>query len=209
MGLAFAPGRSAVLATTGAVHHLSWNIQGLPLVAGVECISRARCNSKIRIVLWAFAGLLIAVGWWLYIITTAPTPITSTPLLWSIARLQLPDRAGWLFTFHFGVSVYLTFVANGPAKGGCVGNESKVNRNAEVKVKAGTMTRNAPEQRCRCNRSRCRCDDVKPPANRSGQSRKCPHTIRISLHLARLMHFTPATRADPGYSTRDGAPRHV
>jgi sugar lactone lactonase YvrE len=33
VGLAFAPGRSAVLATTGAVHHLSWNIQGLPLLA--------------------------------------------------------------------------------------------------------------------------------------------------------------------------------
>ena len=32
VGLAFAPGRSAILATTGAVHHLSWNIQGLPLV---------------------------------------------------------------------------------------------------------------------------------------------------------------------------------
>ena len=32
VGLAFAPGRSAVLATTGAVHHLSWNIQGLALV---------------------------------------------------------------------------------------------------------------------------------------------------------------------------------
>jgi hypothetical protein len=36
--LAFAPGRSVILATTstaqqsaGAVHHLSWNIQGLPL----------------------------------------------------------------------------------------------------------------------------------------------------------------------------------
>jgi sugar lactone lactonase YvrE len=32
VGLAFAPGWSAVLATTGAVHHLSWNIQGMPLV---------------------------------------------------------------------------------------------------------------------------------------------------------------------------------
>src|ERR1700693_6085700 len=30
VGLAFAPGRSAILATTNAVHHLSWNIQGLP-----------------------------------------------------------------------------------------------------------------------------------------------------------------------------------
>jgi IPT/TIG domain len=32
VGLAFGPGRSAVLATTNAVHHLSWNIQGLPLI---------------------------------------------------------------------------------------------------------------------------------------------------------------------------------
>lgn len=32
VGLAFAPGRSVVLATTGAVHHLSWNIPGLPLL---------------------------------------------------------------------------------------------------------------------------------------------------------------------------------
>lgn len=31
VGLAFAPGRSAVLATHNAVHHLSWEIQGLPL----------------------------------------------------------------------------------------------------------------------------------------------------------------------------------
>jgi hypothetical protein len=37
VGLAFAPGRSVILATTGpnqsgAIHHLSWNIQGLPLL---------------------------------------------------------------------------------------------------------------------------------------------------------------------------------
>jgi sugar lactone lactonase YvrE len=32
VGLAFAPGRSVVLATTNAVHHLAWNIPGLPLV---------------------------------------------------------------------------------------------------------------------------------------------------------------------------------
>ena len=30
LGLAFAPGRAAVLATTGGVHHLAWDIQGLP-----------------------------------------------------------------------------------------------------------------------------------------------------------------------------------
>jgi hypothetical protein len=32
VGLAFAPGRSVILATTDAVHHLSWNIQGLALL---------------------------------------------------------------------------------------------------------------------------------------------------------------------------------
>jgi len=32
VGLAFAPGRSVVLATTNSVHHLSWNIQGLALL---------------------------------------------------------------------------------------------------------------------------------------------------------------------------------
>ncbi len=32
VGLAFAPGRSVILATTDSVHHLSWNIQGLPLL---------------------------------------------------------------------------------------------------------------------------------------------------------------------------------
>ncbi|HUO13453.1 MAG TPA: gluconolaconase, partial [Verrucomicrobiae bacterium] len=32
VGLAFGPGRSVILATTNAVHHLSWNIQGLPLL---------------------------------------------------------------------------------------------------------------------------------------------------------------------------------
>jgi len=31
VGLAFAPGKSAILATHSAVHHISWNIQGLPL----------------------------------------------------------------------------------------------------------------------------------------------------------------------------------
>jgi len=32
VGLAFAPGRSVILSTTNAVHHLAWNIQGLPLL---------------------------------------------------------------------------------------------------------------------------------------------------------------------------------
>src|ERR1700676_3279757 len=31
VGLAFPPGRSVILATTNSVHHLSWDVQGLPL----------------------------------------------------------------------------------------------------------------------------------------------------------------------------------
>ncbi len=33
VGLAFAPGKSAVLATNGAIHHISWDIQGWPLIS--------------------------------------------------------------------------------------------------------------------------------------------------------------------------------
>jgi sugar lactone lactonase YvrE len=33
VGLAFAPGKSAILATNSAVHHISWNIQGMALPA--------------------------------------------------------------------------------------------------------------------------------------------------------------------------------
>src|SRR5205085_12594937 len=32
VGLAFAPGQAAILATTSGVHHLSWHIQGKPLL---------------------------------------------------------------------------------------------------------------------------------------------------------------------------------
>jgi hypothetical protein len=32
VGLAFAPGRSVVLATTSAVHRLAWDVSGLPLI---------------------------------------------------------------------------------------------------------------------------------------------------------------------------------
>jgi sugar lactone lactonase YvrE len=35
VGLAFAPGRSAILATTSSVHHLSWNVQGLPPLSDI------------------------------------------------------------------------------------------------------------------------------------------------------------------------------
>ncbi|MFZ1129334.1 MAG: gluconolaconase, partial [Terriglobales bacterium] len=33
VGLAFAPDKSAIVATNSAVHHISWNVQGMPLPA--------------------------------------------------------------------------------------------------------------------------------------------------------------------------------
>jgi hypothetical protein len=32
VGLAFAPGKAAVLATTSAIYHLAWDVPGQPLV---------------------------------------------------------------------------------------------------------------------------------------------------------------------------------
>ncbi|MGC2196484.1 MAG: hypothetical protein WA628_17555 [Terriglobales bacterium] len=67
---------------------------------------------KYRIAMWAFAGLLVAGGWWLYIFATAPIPISvATPTLWALARLSCPIvLAG--FYFHFGVSIYWVLIAN-------------------------------------------------------------------------------------------------
>ena len=66
---------------------------------------------KIRIALWAFAGLLVAAGWSLYAWATAPIPITTKPILWSLAQLSCP--AVLMGTrLHFGVSLYLVFLSN-------------------------------------------------------------------------------------------------
>jgi sugar lactone lactonase YvrE len=34
VGLAFGPGKSAILATNSAVHRIAWDLQGLPLIVG-------------------------------------------------------------------------------------------------------------------------------------------------------------------------------
>jgi hypothetical protein len=66
---------------------------------------------NLRIALWAFAGLLVAVGWWLYIFATAPAPLTMEPVLWTLARYSCPIMLAG-FYFHFGISVYWVFIAN-------------------------------------------------------------------------------------------------
>ena len=57
VGLAFAPGRSAVLATTGAVHHLSWGVQGAPLVPDY-CVVSASASRSFQ--LWLCCLQLLA-----------------------------------------------------------------------------------------------------------------------------------------------------
>ncbi len=69
---------------------------------------------KVRIALWTFAGLLVAGGWWLYAIATAPTPMD--PILWTLARYSCPVvLAG--FYFHFGVSIYWVLITNAASYG--------------------------------------------------------------------------------------------
>ena len=61
VGLAFAPGRSVVLATTGEVHHLSWDIQGLPLATpGSRVVSS--CLLPISFTLYSVNAEIIAIG---------------------------------------------------------------------------------------------------------------------------------------------------
>jgi hypothetical protein len=64
-----------------------------------------------RIALWMFAGLRVAGGWWLYVVSTAPTPLTMEPVLWTLARYSCPIVLAGVY-FHFGVSIYLVLVVN-------------------------------------------------------------------------------------------------
>ncbi len=74
---------------------------------------------RVRIALWGFAGVLVAAGWWVYVSATAPTPITTSPLLWTLAQFSCPAVLAGTH-FHFGVSVYWLLVSNAVAYA-CVG----------------------------------------------------------------------------------------
>ncbi len=69
-----------------------------------------------RIALWMFAGLLVAAGWWLYVVSTAPTPLTMEPVLWTLARYTCPVVLAGVY-FHFGVSIYWVLVVNAATYG--------------------------------------------------------------------------------------------
>ena len=63
---------------------------------------------KRRIVLWGFAGFIVAGCW---VILGLATPISGEPVLWGLARLTCPIAAVSL-AFHFGVKWYWALVAN-------------------------------------------------------------------------------------------------
>ena len=66
---------------------------------------------KLRVALWAFAGILVAAGWWLYVWSTAPSSVATQPLLWMLAQFSCPLVLAGTY-FHFGVSLLLVFLSN-------------------------------------------------------------------------------------------------
>jgi hypothetical protein len=66
---------------------------------------------KYRIAMWASAGFLSAGFWALYLVPTAPIPITSAEPMWSLVRLTCPVVFA-SFYFHFPLGVYGALLAN-------------------------------------------------------------------------------------------------
>ncbi|HTM42140.1 MAG TPA: hypothetical protein VL177_14570 [Terriglobales bacterium] len=66
---------------------------------------------KFRILLWAFAGLLVATGWAFYAAATFPNLMQADPLVWNLALLTQP--IAWAsMHFNFPASIYLVFASN-------------------------------------------------------------------------------------------------
>jgi hypothetical protein len=64
-----------------------------------------------RIAIWAITGFFVVCSWQLYVIATAPIPINSQAILWTLLQLTCPIVfAG--FNFHFGVRIYWVLLAN-------------------------------------------------------------------------------------------------
>ena len=66
---------------------------------------------KHRIAAWAILGLFVVGCWQLYILATAPIPISVEPIVWTLARLTCPVVFA-SFYFHFGVGFYWVLLAN-------------------------------------------------------------------------------------------------
>jgi hypothetical protein len=70
------------------------------------------CGVKLRIVIWATVGFLVALGWALYSSSAFPSPITQAePIVWNLALLTQPIVLA-SFRFHFGIGVYWVLLAN-------------------------------------------------------------------------------------------------
>ena len=66
---------------------------------------------KIRILMWASAGLLVVGCWNLYALATFPLPMNSEPIVWTLVRLTCPILFPG-FHFHFPISIYWVLLAN-------------------------------------------------------------------------------------------------
>jgi len=74
---------------------------------------------KLRVGIWAGAGLLVAVGWALYAYSTFPSLIEENPIVFNLAFWTQPIALASL-RFHFGVGLYWALLANALTYG-CIG----------------------------------------------------------------------------------------
>jgi hypothetical protein len=67
---------------------------------------------KLRIIVWAAVGFLVAASWAIYATATFPSPITpAQPLVWNLALITQPIAFA-SFYFHFPISLYWVLVVN-------------------------------------------------------------------------------------------------
>ena len=71
---------------------------------------------KFRIAMWASAGFLIAAGWALYAVASAPPAMTSGDPIVSLVELTCPIVFASIH-FHFPLGLYWSLVANAATYG--------------------------------------------------------------------------------------------
>jgi hypothetical protein len=72
---------------------------------------------KRRIVIWAFAGFLVAGLWAVYAASTFPSPLTTRqPVVWTLINITCPIVFA-SFHFDFAVKLYWFLLANAATYG--------------------------------------------------------------------------------------------
>jgi hypothetical protein len=65
-----------------------------------------------RVLIWTFAGVVVAGFWALYAVLTFPTALSSAPpIVWTLINVTCPVAFA-SFHFHFGIKLYWVLLAN-------------------------------------------------------------------------------------------------